>query len=140
MQVTFINEPRLQILGNGSEWLLAEDFHVRIESGDGDEPIAFTIPAGFSTDLASVPRLPVVHMLFAGRARRSAILHDWLYVSRYPRGWADDVFRAAMRNEDVGALARWFMWAGVRIGGGPIYAAHDAKPDPDPRPEHYNPQ
>lgn len=129
MQVTFINEPRLQILGNGSEWLLAEDFHVRIESGDGDEPIAFTIPAGFSTDLASVPRLPVAHMLFAGRARRSAILHDYLYEMRYPREWADAAFRAAMQAEGVGVFARWSMWAGVRVGGGAIYAARAPKTD-----------
>lgn len=131
MKVTFINEPLLQPVGDGAEWLLASDFHVRIEDGEegGDAPIALTVPMGFYTDLASVPRLPGAYMLFAGRARRSAILHDYLYEMRYPREWADAAFRAAMRAEGVGMFARWSMWAGVRLGGGAIYAARAPKTD-----------
>ena len=136
MRVMFLTEPRLQTSGNGAQWLLAEPFVVWIESGDsGDAPIVLTVPTGFNTDLASVPRLPGAYLLFAGRARRSAILHDYLYELRFPRAWADAVFRAAMVEEDVGPLARWAMWLGVRIGGGRIYDAH-AAPEPDP----YQPQ
>lgn len=122
MIVTFINEPLLRPVGASDEWVLCEDFHVRIDSGDtGDAPLALVVPKGFSTDLASVPRLPGAYLLFGGKARRSAILHDWLYEHRYPREWADDVFRAAMQHE-VGAFARYVMWLGVRLGGGAYYA------------------
>jgi len=132
MRVTFINEPRLHPVGTQGDWALDDDFYVRIEDDGGeDTPISITVPAGFATDLASVPRLPVVHWLFAGRARRSAIVHDWLYEQRYPRQWADAVFRAAMQTEQVGFFHRWAMWAGVRIGGGRIYAYAGA-PAPDP--------
>ena len=119
MKVTFINEPSLAPVGIGDEWVLLEDFHVQIDSGD--DLLTISVPKGFSTDLASVPRLPGTYLLFAGKARRSAILHDWLYSMRYPRAWADGVFRAAMANE-VGAVSRTLMWLGVRLGGGAYYA------------------
>lgn len=38
-----------------------------------------TVPAGFITDLDSVPRIPGIYALFKGWARASALLHDWLY-------------------------------------------------------------
>lgn len=132
MRVIFLNEPRLQASGQGVWWLLVEDFHVWIDEGHADAGGQLvTVPTGFATDLASVPRLPAAHLLLAGRARRSAILHDWLYEQRAPRAWADAVFRAAMAQEDVGLLARWAMWAGVRLGGARIYAVLSA-PAADP--------
>lgn len=122
MNVEFVNEPLLSPVGVRDEWVLREDFHVRIDSGDAaDAPLALVVPKGFSTDLASVPRLPGAYVLFGGKARRSAILHDYLYELRYPRAWADDVFRAAMAHE-VGPVARYVMWLGVRLGGGTYYA------------------
>ena len=122
MIVEFLNEPMLQPVGVSDEWVLCDPFLVRIDSGDpADAPLSLTVPKGFSTDLASVPRLPGAYLLFGGKARRSAILHDYLYELRYPRDWADDVFRAAMVHE-VGAFARYVMWLGVRLGGGAYYA------------------
>lgn len=59
MQVQFLNEPRLQPVGLRDEWLLIDPFHVRIDNGDpADTPLSLVVPKGFSTDLASVPRLP----------------------------------------------------------------------------------
>jgi len=122
MRVVFLNEPKLHPVGNGGDWALDEAFYVRIEDENSEDvPTTLAVPAGFSTDLASVPRLPLAYWWFAGRARRSAILHDWLYEMRYPRKWADNVFRAAMQTENVGTFARWAMWAGVRLGGGRHY-------------------
>ena len=121
MQVEFLNEPRLQIVGTSDEWVLCDPFHIRIDNGDaGVAPLSLTVPKGFSTDLASVPRLPGTYMLFGGKARRSAILHDYLYELRYPRDWADAVFRAAMVHE-VGPITRYLMWLGVRVGGASYY-------------------
>ncbi len=140
MHVRFLTEPQLRPTGHGAQWELLDDFVVLIED-DATIPApglrTIVVPGGFATDLASVPRLPAAYLLFAGRARRSAILHDWLYEQRYPRAWADAVFRAAMGEEHVGPLARWAMWAGVRLGGSGIYAERAA---PDPDPEHYRPQ
>lgn len=122
MKVTFLIEPRLQPIGNSDEWELCDPFTVRIEGADKPAEI-ITVPKGFTTDLASVPRLPGAYLIFAGRARRSAILHDYLYSIKAPRDWADEVFRAAMQNE-VGFFSRNLMYWAVRLGGGAYYQTH----------------
>lgn len=80
----------------------------------------FYVPAGFKTDLASVPRLPVVFMLTGDTSREAAALHDYLY-SAHPvsRSMADRVLREASAVTQVPAWRRWMMWAGVRLFGGP---------------------
>lgn len=140
MQIRFLNEPQLRPLAGATHWELTADFLALLEGDPATPPGApdwriLIVPAGFETDLASVPRLPGAYLLFAGRARRSAILHDWLYDQRHPRAWADAVFRAAMAAENVAPLTRWAMWAGVRLGGAGIYAER-ATTESDP----YHPQ
>lgn len=125
MEVTFLNDPHVITVGNGDVWRLAAPFDVEIQE-DGGCTHRVTVPAGTDTDLASVPRLPGAYLLFANRGRRAAILHDYLYETRRPRRWADAVFRAALRAEGVGVVSRVFMWLGVRIGGGVVYAAHQS--------------
>jgi len=90
----------------------------------------FVVPAGFGTDLASVPR-PVLWLVpESGRHTLAAVLHDWLctvgirtrvVTSRQ----ADGIFRRVMREAGVPVLLRWLMWAGVRWG---------ALTDPERRP------
>lgn len=36
---------------------------------------------GFETDLASVPRIPLIYSLWGGRAHREAVVHDYLFRS-----------------------------------------------------------
>jgi hypothetical protein len=82
-----------------------------------------TVPAGFRTDLASVPRLPVVYWLCGGRANKPAVVHDYLYTTGVvPRRTADAVFLEAMGVVGVPFVYRWLMWAGVRLGGASHYA------------------
>lgn len=119
MKVTYITEPSLSPVGFESEWRLNADWVVHLDDEDGKQEI-FAIPAGFTTDLASVPRLPVAFLLFGAEARRAAILHDWLYQHHYPRAMADNIFYAAMEGE-VSGWKRWIMWAAVRVGGGAYY-------------------
>lgn len=78
----------------------------------------FDVPAGFVTDLDSVPRLPVVWLLLKGWSRSAAVLHDWLYSEGLvSRAEADRVFLDAMAATRVG-LQRYAIWAGVRLFGG----------------------
>ena len=82
-----------------------------------------TVPAGFPTDLASVPRWPLVYSLCGGIARRPAVVHDYLYTSgRASRSVADAVFREASQVIGVPAWRHWLMWAGVRVGGASHYS------------------
>lgn len=83
-----------------------------------------TVPAGFRTDLASVPRLPVVYWLCGGRANKPAVVHDFLYsTGLIARDIADAVFLEAMCVVGVPFAYRRLMWAGVRLGGASHYVA-----------------
>lgn len=76
----------------------------------------YVVPAGFDTDLASVPRALVWLVPRYGRYTRSAILHDYL-VTRddVPKHDADGIFRRSMRELKVPFLQRWMMWGGVGL-------------------------
>jgi hypothetical protein len=92
----------------------------------------FTVPAGFQTDLASVPRLPVVYLLTGDTARSAAVVHDWLYSEgKVSRKMADDVLREASAVSGVPTWRRWLMWAGVRIGGASHYTPQRPGVEPE---------
>jgi hypothetical protein len=82
-----------------------------------------TIPAGFRTDFASVPRIFVWLLPRYGRYTKAAILHDWLCGQARDGGFrrsdADGLFRRSMRELGVPFVRRWIMWAAVRWGAGP---------------------
>lgn len=79
---------------------------------------AITVPAGYETDLASVPRLPFVYWLTGGTSNEAAVVHDYLYSTHLvDRKTADAVLKEASGVTGVPAWRRWLMWAGVRIGG-----------------------
>ncbi|AOZ08151.1 hypothetical protein BKK80_13310 [Cupriavidus malaysiensis] len=79
----------------------------------------FEVPAGFETDLASVPRLPVVYLLAGGTSNEAAVVHDFLYTEHpVPRAVADAVLREASAVTGVPVWRRWLMFWGVRLGGG----------------------
>ena len=79
------------------------------------------VPAGFETDLASVPRIPFVFWFWGGRAHREAILHDALYRADFPIevsfSMANSVFLEAMKARGKPWNMRYPMYAGVSIGG-----------------------
>lgn len=86
-----------------------------------------TVPAGFVTDLASVPRLPVVYWLTGGTSNEAAVVHDYLYSKgTVSRATADAVLREASKACGVPAWRRWLMWAGVRAFGGSHFTAAPA--------------
>lgn len=83
---------------------------------DGTERI--TVPQGFLTDLASIPRIFRTVLSQNGLSRRPATLHDFLYRTQpMPRADADALFRRALASEGMGAFGCFTYWAGVRAGG-----------------------
>ena len=79
-----------------------------------------TVPAGFVTDFASIPRLLWRLLPPTGRYTRASVVHDLLY--RTPglctRAQADAVLYEAMKYPcKVGFFTRWTIWLGVRVGG-----------------------
>ncbi|MGE4118934.1 MAG: DUF1353 domain-containing protein [Candidatus Nitrosocosmicus sp.] len=82
------------------------------------------IPAGFITDLISIPRF---FDLFIDRDNekfmRAAIAHDFLYQNTcyYNRITSDKIFYALLRKEKVNFVACQLMYYSVRIFGAQFY-------------------
>lgn len=75
----------------------------------------FEVPAGFTTDFASVPRLPIAYAIAGNRAHRAATLHDYLIREKVvPRKRADDIFYEAMLATGVEPFAARAMHLAVR--------------------------
>lgn len=103
---------------DGGELELVEPFGFHSEKFDRD----FIVPAGFKTDLASVPRIPVAYMLYGGVADEPAVIHDYLYQTRLvSRADADAVLLEACEVAGVPWWRRYPMYLAVRIGGSLYY-------------------
>lgn len=82
----------------------------------------YTIPAGYQTDLASIPQRYQQRPPHESPAARPGVLHDYLYTTNaVPRHVADRMFRRALREEGVPLGQRLAMWGAVRMFGGPSY-------------------
>lgn len=95
--------------GGSGRWVLTEPL-----SYYGDHFGHVVVPAGFETDLASVPRV-AYYGLFGNVAHKAAVVHDWLIQECATRLAADQEFLAAMRASGVPAWRRWPMYAAVRL-------------------------
>jgi hypothetical protein len=77
-----------------------------------------TVPKGFVTDFASVPRIPIAYWLFGSKANKAATVHDYLYrEGRYSRKTSDRVMLEAMQATGYNWLTRRVMYRCVRMGG-----------------------
>jgi hypothetical protein len=75
------------------------------------------IPPGFTTDLASVPRLAQPIFPVNDRHRAASILHDYIYVIQdRARAAADGLFLDAMAMSGVRWVSRRTIWLAVRLG------------------------
>lgn len=79
------------------------------------------VPEGFYTDLASVPRLPIIYTFWGSRSHHEAVIHDYLYridstpVVEFSK--ANDVFLEAMEVRGKSWLVRKPMYWAVCMGG-----------------------
>jgi hypothetical protein len=79
---------------------------------------AFTVPKGFVTDLASIPRVFWSALRPDGNYAYSAILHDYMYWTQSrPRAAADAMFRQSMIDFHVSTTTVETIYQTVRIGG-----------------------
>ena len=129
------NKLKPAIRGGRSLWGVQRDLEYRTApDGEGGEDELITVPAGFVTDLASVPR-PVWSVYPPdGPWAKAAIIHDFLYATRgtgrwhrrmgitraapYTRAEADAILREGMEDRGVGRFERTVIWLAVRLGGG----------------------
>ena len=83
----------------------------------------YIVPAGAKSDLASVPRVPLIFWLVGRRGDAAAILHDHLYANGMrlkqieSRVEADDVFYEALLDSGVWEVLAYMMFTAVRAAG-----------------------
>lgn len=105
--------------GRGT-WKLIAPLEYKADSGT-----VYSVPIGFVTDFASVPRLPFIFVAFGDRANSAATLHDWLYcrdpiTKNHPvadRETADLLLKEAALAQGVSTEVAEALYLGVRAGG-----------------------
>ena len=118
---------------DGRRWLLIHPFTYEIGSEGSGRSIS--VPAGFVTDFASVPRFFWRLLPPTGKYGKASVLHDYLYqgggvteevmeqdhtftvISPVTRKQADDIFLEAMIVLGVNTWTRRMIYWGVRMGG-----------------------
>lgn len=86
-----------------------------------------SVPKGFTTDFASVPRAFWSWMPPTGRYGLPALVHDWHYWDQgVDRQAADQFFEDNLANAGVNAWWRWPMMRAVRWKGGRHWNANTA--------------
>jgi hypothetical protein len=126
IKLKYLHGVKYSGFGTTKRWMVAESFTETLSDG-----ITLTIPAGFKTDLSTVPR--ILWPLFApyGDFIRAAIVHDWMYVTDYKRAkfgtyrarkLADDemLYLSSCYNPK-NPIDNYLRWAAVRIFGRFIY-------------------
>lgn len=94
------------------------DINIKIEDN------VYTIPNGFKTDLASIPRIAWQVMTPAHSSLiRPAIVHDWFYrkTCDFNRKDTDLIFYHMLRNDGVGLFRASIMYYAVRLWGWNFY-------------------
>lgn len=95
------------------------------------EPLTYgglTVPAGFESDGASVPRFfwRIVFPPGDARALLAAFLHDFIYRT-HPAGWtrkqADELFRKLLIEDGISRNSANMAYWGVRLFGGSAWEA-----------------
>lgn len=129
MGARFETALKIQVIGNRS-WMLVDDLVFYSETYGG----RFVAPAGFQTDLASIPRLVWTIFPKVGLQDKAAVIHDAGYANalttyhedRFQRQRiftvkrvADDLFNEGMQAAGVNCVSRWCMYQAVKRFGTP---------------------
>jgi hypothetical protein len=93
----------------------------------GQQGKKVTVPVGFVTDFASIPRVFWSLLPPDGVYTYPAIIHDYLYWERsVDRSEADQVLRFAMEDFKVPTVTITTIYQAVRFGGGSAWTANEA--------------
>ena len=123
-------------LPDGRRWTIMREFKYHVGQEDSSDII--TVPVGFITDFASVPRPFWAVIPRWGKHGSAAVVHDYLYkfllwmleqpqykplfdhfeyAKENPRKFADDIFLEGMTVLGVRRSTRLVMYCAVRLFG-----------------------
>jgi hypothetical protein len=103
----------------GYNYLLCCDLKFSVDNCE------YTIPTGFKTDLASIPRpiWPIISPAYS-KLIRPAIIHDWNYSTSknlYTRKQCDQIFYQMLIDEGLNRPTAWLIYYAVRSFAGVNY-------------------
>lgn len=99
---------------DGEHWVVeAPLVYTRASTG-----VTYTVPEGFVTDFASIPRPLWPIYPKTGRYQLAAVVHDFLYWEQSTtRKEADQIFLEGMKESEVPTKDRSIIYSAVRGGG-----------------------
>ena len=111
---------QVSVLGNGKYRLLTDRTDQLIY---GDNPWSHTVPAGTTTDFASIPRwLQWVYRPTEPWIVRASLHHDKFYRTHaVPREVADGWFKRMCKEDGATFVQRTLVWLAVTVGGDKAY-------------------
>jgi hypothetical protein len=102
-------------------WYLSQPIDWSPNAGQALPPVS--VPKGFVTDFASIPRALWTSLPRDGDYVWAAVVHDYLYwFQTTTKEIADSVLKAAMVDFDIPALTRTAIYQGVNLGGASSWA------------------
>ena len=108
---------------DGQTWTLQDPFEYHVGGLGSDWRIS--VPAGFVTDFASIPRAFWNILPPWGTYGKPAVVHDFLYQAQaYTQVLSDAILFEAMTSIDVVFWKRWTIYGGVRVGGWAAWNQH----------------
>lgn len=100
-------------------WRVHEPFAFYLSDDNSD---VIEVPAGFITDLATIPRIFWVLLPPDGKYAKAAIIHDWMYDNALrTKKEADLIFLDGMAVLGVPKWKRTVMYLAVRLFGRGMY-------------------
>ena len=89
----------------------------------GETDISITVPKGFVTDFASVPKgLWSFGLSPHGKFSKAAIIHDYLYwTNACTREQSDMIMWIAMQESQVGTKSQTLLYEGLDMAGNPAW-------------------
>ncbi|WP_457625058.1 DUF1353 domain-containing protein [Persephonella sp.] len=104
-------------LDDGEKWILAEEFTAYSEK-IGKGRVYFTVPAGFKTDFASVPKVFLSFLRWRDKFNKASVIHDWLYNTKIlSRKEADRVYLELMLVLGIEKWKAYLFYIAVRLFG-----------------------
>lgn len=109
-----IPAPLVRPFADGSNWVLEETLNYQLKETD----LVISVPRGFVTDFASIPRIAWTVMAPTDRPGRAGIVHDFLYWDQgCTREQADKIMLLGMNETSVGRAQRAIIYRALRLAG-----------------------
>ena len=109
-----------------NRWSVYKKFTYHVDKYPSKEVI--TIPKGFETDFASVPRIFWLFISPIDKHAKAAVVHDYCYVyAPYDRKRCDEIFLEAIKVLGVPKWKQHCLYYGVRIFSGLAWWKHRRK-------------